>query len=179
MTSKLALGAIISEHYDTLRDGRTGQVRHRDYLLQLGLPLVAAVSVPLIGYRLAAVAELLAGAGVLAGFTFGLLIFVFQLRLSAQSDPRVTSGGQLVSLIDELFHNVAYALAVAFVGVLAAVIAVALVRPDDSGEIVQINYVNGWWTLLLTFLAVHYLLLMMMCTKRTLRAYSALRHGGG
>jgi len=76
-------------------------------------------------FRVTIIGDLIAGFAVLAGFLFGLVIFVFQLRLGMSSDPRVQSKLALPRLVDELFSNVLYAVGVAFFLILLTVLAAA------------------------------------------------------
>jgi hydrogenase-4 membrane subunit HyfE len=169
VSAKTSVTAIVTEHFDTLRDARTSRPLVWDYLAQFGLPLLVAVVAPSIGFRLVEVGQLIAGLAVFTGFTFGLLIFVFQLRLQVASDPRVPDDNGLRELIDQLFVNIAYALLVAFASVLAAVIVVSVEWPMSP---LPSGWASGLQTALLLFLTLHYVATMAMCAKRLHRAYS-------
>lgn len=107
------------------------------------------------------------GAAVLAGFSFGLSVFVFQLRMDASRDPRVPRGSRLLDLIDELFANVLYLIVVG-VGLTVLTVVAATVRPDD------VDRLNAWWTGAVAALGLHYVLTLGMCVKRMRAAYEEL-----
>lgn len=172
MSSKTAISPLVKDHLRTLRDHRTGRVRVRDYLVQYGAPLaVAGVGVAL-GLRLADATHIIAGAAVLAGFSFGLAVFVFQLRLDAVRDPRVPKGSLLLDLIDELFSNVVYSILVGLALVVATISATSFSPPAPFWQTPE--PLNAWWTTGVVALALHYLVTIAMCLKRTRAAYREL-----
>lgn len=166
MTSKLSALPLVSEHLATLRDARTDNLRPLDFVLQFGAPIAAAAGAALAGARLQDAAQVIAGAAVLSGFSFGLAVYVFQLRMEAARDPRVPRGSVLLDLLDELFINVRYSI---LVGLLAVVVATAGVAFHDSVE-----PLNAWWTAGIVALALHYIATIMMCLKRLGSAYRRL-----
>lgn len=168
MSAKTSVTQIVSDHFDTLRDARTAKRMFRDYLTQLGLPLVVAILAPVMGFRLVETGQLIAGLAVFAGFTFGLLIFVFQLRLSITNDPRLHNENLLKDLIDQLFANITYALVVAFATVVVALVSVSVQWP---GNPLPVGWAGGIGTAIMLFLTLHYVLTMAMCAKRLRRAY--------
>lgn len=168
MSSKTSVTQIVHDHFDTLRDSRTSKPKLRDYLTQFGLPLAVAVVAPLLGFRLVETGQLIAGLAVFAGFTFGLLIFVFQLRLSITNDPRLHADNLLKELVDQLFANITYALVVALATVAAAVVSVSIQWP---GNPLPAGWTGGIETAVMLFLTLHYVLTMAMCAKRLRRAY--------
>ena len=109
---------------------------------------------------------------MLAGFTFGLLVFVFQLRLQVSNDPRVI-GTNLGTLIDQLFTNVAYALLVGLVCVTLAVGFVSL-RHSPLPSAQSASALGMVSTGVLIAAASHFLLTLAMCTKRAYRAYQRI-----
>lgn len=172
MATKTSLTTIVVDHLDTLRDARTQRVSVFDFLVQFGLPIVLGVGLPLGGFRLVEVGQVIAGIAVLAGFTFGMLVFVFQLRLQVATDPRVV-GTNLRELIDQLFTNVAYAL---LVGLACVTLAVAFVSVRQvampSADVVSV--LRSIATGLLVASTSHFLLTLAMCTKRAYRAYQRI-----
>lgn len=172
MATKTSLRLIVVDHLDTLRDARTHRVSVLDLLIQFGVPVALGLGLPLAGFRLVDVGQVIAGLAVLAGFTFGMLVFVFQLRLQVATDPRVV-GTNLRELIDELFTNVAYAL---LVGLACVTLAVAFVSvrqvPSPSPDLVSV--LRGVATGVLVATTVHFLLTLAMCTKRAYRAYQRI-----
>jgi len=166
MTSKVAVWPLVTDHLGTLRDARTSRLRFLDFGGQFLLPLVVGIVAPLVGARLHDAGQVIAGAAVLAGFSFGLAVYVFQLRMDAARDPRIPRGSKLHELLDELFANVRYSI---LVGLLAVALATAGVAFHDSAE-----PLNGWWTGAIIVLCVHFGLTILMCLKRLGAAYRKL-----
>lgn len=172
MATKTSLSGIVVDHLDTLRDARTHRVSVLDLFIQFGLPLAFGLGLPLAGFRLVDVGQVIAGLAVLAGFTFGMLVFVFQLRLQVAMDPRVV-GTNLRELIDELFTNVAYALLVGLACVTLAV-AFASVRQASSPSPGVVSVLRTIATGVLVATMSHFLMTLAMCTKRAYRAYQRI-----
>ena len=172
MTAKSSVRGIVVDHLDTLRDARTHRISLLDILIQFGGPLALGICVPLFGVRLVDVGQVIAGIAVLAGFTFGLLVFVFQLRLQLASDPRVI-GTNLRELIDQLFTNVAYAVLVGLACVALAVAFVSL-RHGPLAASQGAAALGSISTGVLVASASHFLLTLAMCTKRAYRAYQRI-----
>ena len=165
MSNKVDPTRVISDHIATLHDQRTNRIRKRDLALHYGLPVGAAVCSTFAGVRLADAGQIVAGAAVLAGFSFGLAIFVFQLRMDAARDPRVPRGSRLLDLIDELFTNVLYSIVV---GLLLTVVTVAATALQDTKTL------DAVWSGVMVGIAFHYLLTLAMCIKRLHKAYQEL-----
>lgn len=177
---------MILDHLATLRG-----VRGRLLWWQIGAQFVLPVAVGVVlwggGFRIGIVGDLLAGFAVLAGFLFGLVIFVFQLRLGMSSDPRVQSKVLLPTLIDQLFANVLYAVLVSF-ALIVATVAAAATEPraapvvpaqtsaltDAAGTGVALG-LEPWVSAVVVALAVHLLAVLGMCLTRTRRAYLELK----
>lgn len=172
MTSKTSVASIVVDHFDTLRDARTSRVSVLDLAVQFGLPVALGLLLPILGLRLVELGQVIAGLAVMAGLTFGLLVFVFQLRLQVSSDPRVQST-TLRQLIDQLFVNVAYAV---LVGLTSAAVSVGVVsvRWGDAQVATAPSSVSGIASGVVVALCVHFLLTLAMCTKRAYRAYQRI-----
>lgn len=178
---------MIFDHLATLRGARGG-ILWRQIAAQFLLPVLVGMAIWAAGFRITIVGDLIAGFSVLAGFLFGLVIFVFQLRLGMSSDPRVQSKALLPTLIDQTFSNVLYAVVVAFTLIAATVVAAAtephtpvVVTPPatpggqstfDAGMSLGLE---PWVSALVIGLAVHLLAVVGMCLSRTRRAYIELK----
>lgn len=173
MSSKFSVMPLIGDHLGTLQDDRTRTWRWQDWAVLYGLPLAAAVPMAVYGVELQGIGEVVGGLSILAGFLFGLVIFVFQLRLQVTHDPRVAPQGRLPRLLDQLFANVSYAVLVGLVTAAAAIAASATrsVNPA-TGDLMA---VNRWWSAALVYLFAHLLLLLAMALRRTRAAYRELR----
>lgn len=165
-------GGVVTDHLATLR-GVGGRVLWAQVTLQLVLPIVAGAAVIYFSVRLAIVGELIAGSAVIAGLLFGLVIFIFQLRLGLTTDPRVQSKTAVPELIDQLFSNVLYAVVASFAFVIAAVLFAALEPVDiKTGDALGLE---PWMSAVLVVLGLHLLAVIYMCIRRTRRAYLELR----
>lgn len=178
---------MIWDHLATLRG-----VRGRFLWWQIGaqfvLPVIVGLAIWQVGFRTTIVGDLIAGFSVLAGFLFGLVIFVFQLRLGMTTDPRVQTKTLLPTLVDQLFSNVLYAVSVSFALITVTVAAAAtephtalIVTPATTARsqpIVEAGVALGlepWVSGVVMGLAVHLLAVIWMCLSRTRRAYIELK----
>lgn len=160
----------------------------RQIVLQFVVPLLVGAALWVGGARIGIIGDLLAGFSVLAGFLFGLVIFVFQLRLGMTSDPRTQSKTLLPVLIDHLFANVLYAVVIAFTLIAVTVVAAAtephtapmLTTPSGGGTTVIAAAgvplgLEPWTSAVVVAVATHLLAVIGMCVSRTRRAYLELR----
>ena len=178
---------MIWDHLVTLRGVRGGLLWWQ-IIAQYLVPIAAGVAIWLLGYRVTIVGDLIAGFSVLAGFLFGLVIFVFQLRLGMTPDPRVQTKALLPTLIDQTFSNVLYAVLVSF-ALIAASVAAAATEPHTDPVITPASAEGGsptveagialglepWVSGMVIGLAVHLLAVVGMCLSRTRRAYIELK----
>jgi hypothetical protein len=167
VTSKASIRPALRAHYDTLRDDRTGSVRVRDLILFLGLPIAVGGAMWWAGFRMKDVASLLAGLAVFTALLFGLVIFVFQLRVLIKDDGRDRDRPRLAALIDETFANVTYSVIVGITTTVLGVVGAALADKDKGAPV--------WLTAVLAALCVHLVLTILMCLKRVNSAYQQLR----
>lgn len=171
MATKTSATSIVVDHFDTLRDVRTHRMSALDLATQFGLPVLLGAVLPVLGLRLVELGQVIAGLAVLAGLTFGLLVFVFQLRLQVSSDPRVQAT-TLRQLIDQLFVNVAYTV---LVGLTSAAVCVAVVSVRwGEAQISGNQGVSAVASGIILALCLHFLLSLAMCTKRAYRAYQRI-----
>ncbi len=164
---------VVRDHLATLR-GTRGRLLWWQIIAQIAVPLVLGALAFKLGWRVAFIGDLITGFSVLAGFLFGLVIFVFQLRLGITHDPRIQQKASLPRLIDELFSNVLYAVGVSLLAVVATIAAdatsVALRASAGGGKATE-----PWATAVLIVIGAHLLAVMGMCIKRTRTAYAALK----
>lgn len=162
MSVKVLPTDIVRRHVATLYDHRSEsrRVRLSDVGTQYALPLLIAGLVVWRNVQIEGAAQILAGIAILDGFAFGLLVFVFQLRLSASVDPREASSDRL-RLLNELFANVAYTTLVGLATAILLMIPLALTG-ETAGEALPLG-----WAAAATAFSTHFVLLLMMCVKRT------------
>lgn len=178
---------MIWDHLATLRGVRGGFLWWQ-IVAQFGLPIAVGIVVWQAGFRITIMGDLIAGFSVLAGFLFGLVIFVFQLRLGMTADPRVQNKALLPTLVDQTFSNVLYAVLVSF-ALIAATVAAAATEPRTEPVIVPAAVAGGspsleagvalglepWVSGVVIGLAVHLLAVVGMCLSRMRRAYIELK----
>lgn len=172
MSSKIDLLPIVTGHFRTLRNAGTGKALKRDFVVQLGVPIVAG-TVGWLSGRVnleGAYANLVAALAIVFGFAFAVTVFVFQLRMQ-MAEMQISASDQRVAeivpqidtraplLVDELFSNCLYAVVLGGFATLATgfVDIAKLGRPGDY---------------MLIGLFTHLLLVLMMCFKRLNTAYA-------
>ncbi|MCZ4077824.1 hypothetical protein O1W68_07725 [Rhodococcus sp. H36-A4] len=166
MSSKISVRDAIVEHFDTLIDDATGKRHFWDYFLLYLMPIAGGILVAWIPVNLKSVGDIIAGVSILTALLFGLIIYVFQLRLQVAADPRIVRGGVLMTLLDQLFANLIYAV---IIGLGATVLAVSASASADSD-----GSINPWWSALVVTAGSHLVLTILMCLKRTRDAYAQL-----
>jgi len=163
---KTSVGDVVKEHYATFYDARTKKPRWQDYVLPVVVPVLAGALSAALGWRMSSAGTLTNGLAILTGLLFALVVFVFQLRLDVTRDPRHEGQVSLRRRVDELFHNVLYAILAGLTATMASVIADAATPKDLP--------VDRWWTAALVILGGHLVVTILMCLKRTLLAYRVL-----
>lgn len=172
MTTKVSPRAIIADHYETLRHQGTSKPSVADYTWVVALPIVASAAFYWLDLRVTDFGQVLAGVAILTGFIFGLIVFVFQLRLSHAANGDSRRGESILAgLLNELFTNVVYT---AFVGILTAVALIAVgavggVVPEGVAASGQLSRLGS---AVIVLLGAHFLVTLMMCIKRLYTAYN-------
>ncbi|WP_280479467.1 hypothetical protein [Nocardia cyriacigeorgica] len=164
MSSKLSVLPTIRAHYDTFRDNTSGSPHVWDYIIFVGLPVAAGIACAWRGVRLSDVSGFLAGLAVFAALLFGLVVFVFQLRLQLRTSG-TPSTSTLARFVDQLFYNVNYAVVVGIGTTGVATIAVHLANKNSAPV---------WISAMMTALALHLAFTILMCVKRVHAAYRML-----
>lgn len=174
MTSKFAVGAIFGDQLDTLVDATTGRRRPADILTLFGLPTVIGIASYWFDWQLNGISSVLAGMAIFTALLFGLVVWVFQLRVDIGRDPSVPPTSTLTRLVDELFANVLYAVGAGIltVGSIVAQTSTAPVSPSGTTD-----PASRIWSAIILALIVHFLLALAMCLKRVRSAYQQIRRG--
>lgn len=134
-------------------------------LLTLGSSIVAAA---LWQWQIPSLTSIISGVAITGGFLFGLLIFVFQLRLQIAHDPRVQQRKQVPRLIDQLFGLVLVASATA--GVLTALLVLASLTVSTNIVGAQLAP-SEWWSPAIATTGVFLLTLLVLVLMRVRGAY--------
>ncbi|MGU3652511.1 hypothetical protein [Mycolicibacterium sp. A43C] len=169
MASKASIAPAVRAHYNTLRDDRTGSYRFWDFGLFVGMPVAVGLAVLYADFRMKDTAAMLAGLAVFTALLFGLVIFVFQLRVQIKDDGRDRERPRLAKLVDYTFANVTYSVIVGIVTTVVAVVTAAISDPELGAP--------AWICALLTALALHLVLTILMCLKRIHSAYQQISAG--
>jgi hypothetical protein len=165
--SKFSTWALVLDHYDTLRDARTGRRRLADHLIYLGLPVGVAVAAGLRGVHASHVPDVLAAAAILTGLIFNVFVGLFDLTTRASDQADKAHGATLITLADELRANVSYAvlLGLALTGLLGYL---AMFTDTD-------NPLNTPVTGIIIFLSLQLVLTVSMVLKRIRSLYRGLQ----
>lgn len=167
MASKASVLPAVKAHYDTLRDARTGSIRKLDYVLFAGVPIALGGGIWWIGFRLNDIGSVLAGLAVFTALLFGLVIFVFQLRIQIKDDGRDRDRPRLAEMVDETFSNVTYSVIVGIITTTCGLIAAGVADTVTGAPV--------WISAVLVALSTHLLLTILMCLKRIHSAYQQLK----
>lgn len=170
MSSKFSLVSVVADQYGTLVDAKTGKRRIEDFVVVLGVPGATAALSRYVGWRIEIVGELISAVAIITALLFGLVIFLFQLRIQLGDPERADRiPRSAIRLVDEMFTNVAYAIVVGFV-VTGVTLIGAATRVDPAGEL-PVQPIGPTLTCLILGLLIHFLLVLAMCLKRLTSSY--------
>lgn len=151
---------LIQQHYRTLRDYRTEEVRKRDWALFVGAPVIVLVACIWLRLHLpkGASVGLLTTAGVLTAFFFGVMLQI-AARALEWLDERPPVGPETswqAQFLQEIAANAGYA---ALVSVLAAALFVGSLIATGSTALTVLSSLG-------IALAVHLALMLSMVLTR-------------
>lgn len=109
MLESINILAVLKGHLRGFQNPTTGKIRRPDVVLHYAVPLCIGVLWSLFGRPVHSLGNLIGGLAILTGLFFGLLVFVFELRLQLDERVQHQRSTRLVGLIDVLFSNSAYA----------------------------------------------------------------------
>lgn len=165
---RLGVRAIARDHVGTWTETGADEKQHKspsDWVLFVLIPAGVGLVAALTGVRLYNVEAILAGAAILTGLLFGLLVHVLSLGLHLAGDENVKPGSLIARLTDQLRSNITWACAVGLVltGFTAAVGAL-------SRDLTQTGSAP-WATGVITALGLHLGLTLLMILKRIRSTY--------
>jgi hypothetical protein len=149
-------------YWGTYRNFITGQFLWNQFFLHVGLPALGAYFAWRITIPASTLEQILGGLGIMAGFLFTSLVFIFQLRLQA-GDHRIH--GQkplLLRLVDEMNAQTSWAVGVALVLVLALLVGTSL---NIQGSL------PPWMASAVAFSVIHLFAVIWTGVRRTRSAY--------
>lgn len=158
---------VVRDQIDTLR-ARDGHRRIRvDMLLALyGLPILFGLGAGLFGDPQVNISSLLSAVAVYTGLVFNLAFQAFDKSLSLRADPFLQGDGDTITLVDQLFANVNYTVAVGVLTTGVLVCATFFSEPNWFGIASDITI--G----LVAFLMAHLFVMSGMIINR----FRSLRH---
>lgn len=165
MSSKFSILPVIADQYATFTDAATGKPRIADYFAVLGVPAALATWSATAGWKISIVGELISAVSIITALLFGLVVFLFELRVhlgSKEVAARIPMAS--VQLIDEMFKNVAYSIVIGFVALTAAVAGAAFRAEGTDPLGVPLSA-------FVVFVGAHFVLTLAMCLKRLTKAY--------
>lgn len=173
---KLSLWRIPRNHFRTLRNGQTGKIHVPDYLMQLGIPVVASTFAWILDFRLVKVDNAVAGISIVSGLLFAVVVFLFQLRTSLPTNPLIIDAD--LELLDEIMFNCLWAMLsglflVFFLVVVGSTEWVGAPSSLDPSEETMIRIISC----ISIAAGGHLLMVLTMCLKRIHRAYERLAMG--
>ncbi len=159
---KSSVFSIVTGHFRTLYDARSGRIRIRDLIFQLGLPLALAATSQLLSWQLREVGNVIVGVSIVAALLCAMATLIFQIRVNLQGKPQQHRKG--AQLIDEVFANALWAILVGFSVAFLLIIAESfgLMRNEQTARAVSSVTV---------FAGAHFILVVGMCLKRLQSAY--------
>ncbi|OKX93034.1 hypothetical protein AUP71_11245 [Corynebacterium glutamicum] len=166
MTNKLSPIPVIKSHLDTLRDAQTNKVMISDYATSYGIPIIFGGYSWWREFQVKDVGSFLGGIAVFAALLFALVVFVFQLRITAGNDPRTSDKDRLLKLLDQLFANVSYAVLIGLATTFLGIVSIWLTDEETGAPV--------WLSVFLVIAVTHLVLIIMMCLKRINSAYRRL-----
>lgn len=85
---KSSVFSIVTGHFRTLYDARSGRIRIRDLIFQLGLPLALAATSQLLSWQLREVGNVIVGVSIVAALLCAMATLIFQIRVNLQGKPQ-------------------------------------------------------------------------------------------
>jgi hypothetical protein len=157
----LNLKPVFVDQFETIRIDGTDATSKSDVATLYGLPLILAGIAAGLGWRMGGVGNLLAALSLMTGLLFNLLVLAFDVALRAAAQVRRSqvesmSTSPKIKLIRQLQANTTYALVVAIL----ATVTLAV------GSSLDVKDFNRWTTALMSYLLLHFLLMLMVIIKR-------------
>ena len=169
--NKISPWRILADHFSTLVDYPSVRVSPADIGFFFGLPLVGASVV--VWFNLNLKPEVLSGIlsafSILGGLLLNLLVLVFSLTQSPQQDEAqsVTDVNLIArrhKLLREIHANISFAILIAFALVIVSTVALWLIDSRATADHPAIT--NSYYTFAIAFLALNFVLTVMMVLKR-------------
>lgn len=140
---KVSLGEIWSSYFKTLKNYGTGNVCVGDVVLQIILPIL--VSLLMLALLLSGevcseaieknLSNIVTGVSVVSSLLCAVAVMLFQLRVQIDSGINgVVPIGKEVELVDELFHDVMWAIVMGF-----SIVLMLIISQTDIGDFISLK----------------------------------------
>lgn len=156
---KADIRPIISDYARSMREPSSKSIAFADVTVFVTLPLFAGVVAGYAGRDIGP--GLLTVVSILAGLSFALAVFIFDLRLNASKQFDRTS--YVLRSIDALFKRTLYSVAV---GVTTAILGGVLQMVESQ------SLLGRFGTATMATLTIHYLMVLFMCLRGLRAAYN-------
>lgn len=162
---KSSVVGIAKGHFRTLRDARTGRIRMRDFIWQIGLPVACGIACVLCGWHLDDASNAIVGISIVAALMCAMAALIFQIRLDLNKASSTEKRD--VTLIDEVFANVMWAILMGLALALYLIVVDAVGFFNESTSAIVASSVA-------VALCAHFVFVIGMCLKRFQRSYEKI-----
>lgn len=158
---------VVKDQFDTLkaRDGH-GRIRVDMLITLYGFPFVFGLVAGFFGDPHVDISPLLSAVAVYTGLVFNLAFQAFDKSLSLRADPFLQGDSKTITLVDQMFANVNYTVAVGVLTTSILVCATFFAEPSWLGIASDVT------TGLVAFLLAHLFVMSGMIINR----FRSLRH---
>lgn len=150
----------VRANFGSLRDTKTGRIRRSDFITIFVAPASGGCILGWLSLFPKDANSLLTIISILAGLSFALAVFVFELRLTASM--KYDKGSPILGLIDRFFDSVLYSV---IVGIASALVCFAATLSPSSGIVFRV--VSG----VAIAVSLHYLMSLLVSLNRLRKAY--------
>lgn len=160
---KIDIRRIVTGHVASMRNFATDKLSVSDLALFFGMPLVAAAVAVYLGwgFYVDALNALLAAFAIFAGLLLNLLLLIYTFSTNA-SYP-TTLAKTRSRFVKELHDNIAFAVLVSVLIVMAAFVGVAELKMKDPQNP---GHTGSLLSFVLVFLTANFVLTLLMILKR-------------
>lgn len=160
MSSKTDMRPIVRAHLQTLRNNRTNRPSVIDYFVQIGIPIALGAVMACTRTAFSDISALLTVVSILAGLSFALAIFVFEIRQSLKQKYRKDSA--VLEIVDELFQNVIYSVLIGLISTGLGALSTVFAKGSTAELVFQVLAVVA---------TSHFFIVLLMCLKRLNAVY--------
>lgn len=157
------LTPALRANHNALRDTKTGSIRPGDLISIYVAPIVFGAAGGYFTLFPKDANPLLTIVSILAGLSFALSVFVFELRMTASA--KYDKGSPVLGLIDRFFSSVLYSVVV---GIASALLCFGASIPEYGGLVYRL--VSG----VAIAMTLHYIVGLFVSLNRLRKAYNTM-----